>query len=233
MLAMADRDGYVAASIPGLAVLARVPIESVVIAMESFISPDEWSRTKDHQGRRIEERDGGWVLLNYEKYRTTDDMEHVRQKSAERTRRYRDKRKRHGDATVTPVTQNHPIAAPAPAPAPTTASPQDQNFPPAPNPNGAAMLAGCTVDLWPLTAAAIRDRFPIADDLLVHRIVTESLRAFLGVEKRDLETLTDEVLAGAVETSHQQKQRSAGLYLTTVPEYLRRAAVDRGETDVQ
>ena len=132
MLAMTDRDGYVAASVPGLAVQARVPIESVIIALESFSSPDQWSRTKDHDGRRIEEVDGGWKLLNYQKYRSTDDMEHVRQKTAERTKRWRQS-KRYGDSIVasrdaterhvTAVTQSDPIASPSAAPSAETHSP--------------------------------------------------------------------------------------------------------------
>jgi hypothetical protein len=93
MLAMADRDGYVAASIPGLATLARVPLESCIKAVESFTSPDPWSRTKDNDGRRIVEVDGGWQLLNYDKYRATRSPEDQREKTANRVRRYRD---RHG-----------------------------------------------------------------------------------------------------------------------------------------
>lgn len=113
MLAMADRDGYVGASVPGLAVLARVPIESVIIALESFTSPDQWSRTKDHDGRRIEEVDGGWSLLNYDKYRATKSPDDVREKTAARVRRYRENKKQQsntGNVTVTRVTQSNPIA---------------------------------------------------------------------------------------------------------------------------
>ena len=69
MLAMADQHGYVGASIPGLASRARVPLEACVAALECFKAPDPYSRTKDHDGRRIAEADGGWVLLNHAKYR--------------------------------------------------------------------------------------------------------------------------------------------------------------------
>ncbi|MGD9729492.1 MAG: DnaT-like ssDNA-binding domain-containing protein [Nitrospiraceae bacterium] len=69
MLAMADQNGYVAASVPGLADRARVSLDACIAALESFQQPDEWSRTKDYEGRRIAECDGGWLLLNHAKYR--------------------------------------------------------------------------------------------------------------------------------------------------------------------
>ena len=46
MLAMADKNGEVKASIPGLASFAKVPIEAAETALESFKSPDKYSRTK-------------------------------------------------------------------------------------------------------------------------------------------------------------------------------------------
>jgi hypothetical protein len=81
MLAMADATGYVAASVPGLADRARVPIEDCVQALESFRQPDEWSRTKDFEGRRIIDIDGGWQLLNHAKYRAIQDAEYRREQS--------------------------------------------------------------------------------------------------------------------------------------------------------
>lgn len=68
MLSMVDRHGYVGASIPGLAGKARVSLEDCITALDKFMSPDEYSRTKEHEGRRIAEADGGWVLLNHAKY---------------------------------------------------------------------------------------------------------------------------------------------------------------------
>jgi hypothetical protein len=79
MLAMADRKGRVWASIPGLASIARVPVEDCRTAIESFLSPDRDSRTKDNEGKRIEEIDGGWLLLNYEKYRERQDAETIKE----------------------------------------------------------------------------------------------------------------------------------------------------------
>jgi hypothetical protein len=69
MLAASDENGKISASVPGLAHLARVSIEEVESALACFMSPDPYSRTKDHEGRRIAEVDGGWLLLNHAKYR--------------------------------------------------------------------------------------------------------------------------------------------------------------------
>ena len=69
MLAMADRDGMVGASVPGLAHLARVTTEECTNALAVLSSPDPASRTQDHEGRRIASVDGGWCILNYEKHR--------------------------------------------------------------------------------------------------------------------------------------------------------------------
>ena len=75
MLAMADKEGRIWASIPGLANRAQVSIEATEKALEKFQSPDNYSRTSDFEGRRIEDIDGGWRLLNHAKYRALRDTE--------------------------------------------------------------------------------------------------------------------------------------------------------------
>jgi hypothetical protein len=45
------------------------------VAITTFLSPDPDSRTPEHEGRRIEVIDGGWRLLNHEKYRAIRDEE--------------------------------------------------------------------------------------------------------------------------------------------------------------
>jgi hypothetical protein len=68
MLAMADRNGDVFASIPGLARYANVTLAEAEAALQSFLSPDPYSRTEDSEGRRVEVVDGGWKLLNHAKF---------------------------------------------------------------------------------------------------------------------------------------------------------------------
>lgn len=101
MLALADRNGEVQGSVPGLARLAGVPVDACRAALATFLAPDPDSRTKDDEGRRIEEIDGGWLLLNYAKYRQMASKEEQVQKATERTRRYRAKKAR--NVASTPV----------------------------------------------------------------------------------------------------------------------------------
>ena len=69
LLAMADKNGVAEGSIPGLADLARVSIEDCKEALSKLMSPDEYSRTTDNEGKRIKKVDGGWAILNHAKYR--------------------------------------------------------------------------------------------------------------------------------------------------------------------
>ncbi len=73
MLAMADSSGCVWGSIPGLANRARVSLEACEEALLKLLSPDKYSRTKDHEGRRLREIDGGWLLTNHGKHRAAHD----------------------------------------------------------------------------------------------------------------------------------------------------------------
>ena len=89
MLAMADRDGGVSLSIPGLADLSKVSLSECVDALARLKAPDEWSRTKEHEGRRIEDVDDGWVILNYLKYRNLMNRDDQRIKTRDRVQRHR------------------------------------------------------------------------------------------------------------------------------------------------
>jgi hypothetical protein len=101
MLALADRNGYVGASVPGLADAARVTLEECQSALATFLAPDPWSRSPEHEGRRIEVTDRGWVVLNHDRYRDMRDEDVHRE--VERTRK-RDQRarKRSEKAAVCP-----------------------------------------------------------------------------------------------------------------------------------
>ena len=89
LLALANRVGVVQASVPGLAALANVSLEQCVAALAKFAAPDKWSRTKDREGRRIEEVDGGWVLINHGKYRNMRDEDTRREQVRQAVARHR------------------------------------------------------------------------------------------------------------------------------------------------
>lgn len=89
MLALSDRYGYVGASIPGIAQASGVPVQKAAEAIERFLAPDEWSRSKEFDGRRIEVADRGWTILNYERFRDMRDEEARREYERDRKRAQR------------------------------------------------------------------------------------------------------------------------------------------------
>jgi hypothetical protein len=103
MLALSDQNGEVHSSIPGLARLAGVSIPDAEKAIAKFLSPDDYSRTPDNEGRRIATIDGGWELLNHAKYRRMASLADKKESTANRQRRFRDRNATvtHRNATVT------------------------------------------------------------------------------------------------------------------------------------
>lgn len=121
LLALADKNGEVQASIPGLANLANVSVADCEEAIAALSAPDEYSRTPDNEGRRIQAINGGWELLNHRAYREkatdADRREQARlRKQRQRAREKQDKC--HADVTpghderdmVTPVSRQIPQA---------------------------------------------------------------------------------------------------------------------------
>lgn len=96
--------GFVPAASTGIIRHAMVPIEAGMEALERLSKPDKESRTPDFEGRRMVRVDGGFIILNYMKYR---DKDHT---AADRQRRLRERRKRspsRRDVTLRSVTVTH------------------------------------------------------------------------------------------------------------------------------
>ena len=115
MLSEANRWGEVESSIPGLALMARKSIQDTEAALARLMEPDPYSRTKENNGRRIAEIDGGWEILNYAKYREKKSKEHENEMAAERQRRHRKRKSVTEDVTLChalsrSVTVGNPIA---------------------------------------------------------------------------------------------------------------------------
>jgi hypothetical protein len=91
MLALADRDGLVEASAPGLAHAARKTVPELEAALAVLSGPDPHSRSPEHEGRRVEKVPGGWRLVNFEKYRDKMNREDQLAKAADRQRRWRER----------------------------------------------------------------------------------------------------------------------------------------------
>lgn len=101
MLALADRNGEVMSSVPGIAKASGVSLDECVDALNRLQSPDPWSRTKTMEGRRIQEIDGGWEIINYRFYRELLSDKQKAESSAERSRRYRARKKMEGTDSET------------------------------------------------------------------------------------------------------------------------------------
>ncbi len=73
LLAADPRTGTVEDADPGIALRCGLPLDVVVAALDWLAAPDPHSRTKDHEGRRIERLpEGGLRILNYIKHRDKD-----------------------------------------------------------------------------------------------------------------------------------------------------------------
>lgn len=84
--------GFVGAAGVGIINRAIFPDKQVGLdALERLGSPEDESRSKKFDGRRLVRVDGGYIVLNFQEYREKDHT------SAERSRRYRDNH-RHGVA---------------------------------------------------------------------------------------------------------------------------------------
>jgi hypothetical protein len=79
--------GFVPAAGPGIIRRAGIDRETGMKALERLCAEDDESRTPDFEGRRMARVDGGFIILNYDKYRQKDYT------AAERMSRYRDRKK--------------------------------------------------------------------------------------------------------------------------------------------
>jgi hypothetical protein len=75
--------GMVRAAGQGIVRRHGMEMEAGLAALERLGAPEPDSRTPDFEGRRLARVDGGYIVLNFKKYR---DKDHT---SAERSRRYR------------------------------------------------------------------------------------------------------------------------------------------------
>jgi len=99
LLLLADATGFVRAAASAIAREAGISADVARRALDLFQSADDESRTPDNQGKRIERVDGGYRVLNYEKYRERDYT------NAERQKRWRESQK----SNVTTVTEALPV----------------------------------------------------------------------------------------------------------------------------
>jgi hypothetical protein len=105
LLAVADQNGTVRATIPAMALMCQVTVQKVKSVLDAFSAPDPDSRNPSDDGRRIaifHEPEFVIEVLNYERYRAKDYT------AAERMKSYR-ARKKAGELRVTTVTERNSV----------------------------------------------------------------------------------------------------------------------------
>ena len=98
-----DDTGFISGTRRTMARNFNISIEEFDDAIKVLSSPDPESRTKEFNGKRIDVVEGGWILLNHEKYRTHE------QKKTEKRREYMKeymRNKRKNDDSVNNVNVN-------------------------------------------------------------------------------------------------------------------------------
>jgi len=92
LLAIMNEDGIAPlASAANLAHTARISLEDAQAALLAFTSPDPLDPEQPHEGRRIERIEGGWLILNAEKYRAIASKEAATERSKIRMQKYRER----------------------------------------------------------------------------------------------------------------------------------------------
>lgn len=96
LLLLADPDGNVVMTKTAIATRIRSTVEEVEWGLSELMKPDQESLTPEHGGRRVIPLDGhgyGWTIVNYESYRDLKTAKELREKTAERVRKHREKKK--------------------------------------------------------------------------------------------------------------------------------------------
>jgi hypothetical protein len=113
LLLLCDAEGdVVGCSLPGLAKEAGVTLEEAIEAVEKLQQPDEYSQSKEFEGRRILQiGEGGtpaWHVINYVKYRTMRNQEARKAYMRDYMRKYRQAHKPTPLASVNSVSSGKP-----------------------------------------------------------------------------------------------------------------------------
>ena len=91
LLLLADKQGIVQGSAPGLSITANSTLAETRAALKILEAPDLDSGSPTYGGRRIEKVEGGWILLNHEKYREIRTEEQLKAAARQRKQYHRDR----------------------------------------------------------------------------------------------------------------------------------------------
>jgi hypothetical protein len=90
MIAAKDAEGIVRAALPGLARMANLTLEETIESIAVLESPDPHSSSTEHDGRRVLKVEGGWQVINHQKYR--DKITELKAYNARKQAEYRKRR---------------------------------------------------------------------------------------------------------------------------------------------
>lgn len=96
MLAMKDRNGFVAAAIPGIARAAGLTLAECQKALAVLEAPDKLSSSQEYDGRRIRKVERGWLILNHFPYRDLINKEYRKDYNRIKQQEYRARVKEQG-----------------------------------------------------------------------------------------------------------------------------------------
>jgi hypothetical protein len=94
MLAMANQNGIVPATAPGISSVAFVSLNETRKAIALLEAPDPDSKSLENEGKRICRVEGGYLILNYDKYRS---FNYSMKDEAVYMREYREKKKKESE----------------------------------------------------------------------------------------------------------------------------------------
>lgn len=93
LLALKNKNGFVAGSVPGLARAAVVSTEECRDALRVLEAPDPDSKNHENDGRRISSVDGGWVVLGHRRFQALMKDVSAKIANAKRQAKFRAKKK--------------------------------------------------------------------------------------------------------------------------------------------
>lgn len=107
ILALKDRNGNVTKNKVGIARIAKVTLEKCEAAFLKFESPDPHSSSQEHEGRRLLKLpEGGWFVVNHDKYHEYGWSEEKKRFERERKAKWR-ARKNLGAQAPLPLEANN------------------------------------------------------------------------------------------------------------------------------
>jgi len=116
LLILANPDGEVDMTPESISARTRIPLEIIKRALHILQQPDPKSRTPDQEGRRLvllnSHRDWGWLIVNYEKYRS------IKREFDRRSymRKYMSHKRKTDSKTKCLTGSNQSLTSPSPSP---------------------------------------------------------------------------------------------------------------------